>query len=35
MKRLILSALAALSVAACATTPTVYQPASVQNGVGY
>ena len=34
MKRLVLSALAALSVAACASTPTVYQPAG-PNGVGY
>jgi hypothetical protein len=35
MKRLVLSALAAVSVAACATTPTVYQPAAGPSGVGY
>ena len=35
MKRLILPALAALSVAACATAPTVYQPASGPTAVGY
>lgn len=36
MKRLIMSALAAaLSLAACATTPTVYQPAASPSGVGY
>jgi len=35
MKRLVLSALAALSLAACATTPTVYQPASGPGAVGY
>jgi len=35
MKRLVLSALAALSVAACATQPTVYQPAAAPGGVGY
>ena len=34
MKRLALSALAALSLAACAT-PTVYQPAAGPNAVGY
>ena len=35
MKRLILSALAALSLAACATAPTVYQPATGPKAVGY
>ena len=35
MKRLVLSALAALSVAACATAPTVYQPAAGPNAIGY
>jgi hypothetical protein len=35
MKRLILPALAALSVAACATAPTVYQPAAGPTAVGY
>ena len=35
MKRLVLSALAALSLAACATQPTVYQPAAGPNAVGY
>ena len=34
MKRLILPALAALSLAACASTPTIYQPVG-PNGVGY
>jgi hypothetical protein len=34
MKRLII-ALAALSLAACATTPTLYQPSAQPNGVGY
>lgn len=34
MKRLI-PALAALSLAACATAPTVYQPASAPTAVGY
>ena len=37
MKRLILPALTALSLslAACATAPTVYQPASAANAIGY
>jgi hypothetical protein len=35
MKRLVLPALAALSVAACASTPTVYQPASGPRAVGF
>lgn len=35
MKRLILPALAALSLAACATAPTVYQAATGPNAVGY
>jgi hypothetical protein len=35
MKRLLLAGLAALSLAACATTPTVYQPAAGPNAVGY
>ena len=35
MKRLVLSALAALSLAACATQPTVYQPAAGPNAIGY
>jgi hypothetical protein len=38
MNRLILPALAvlgALSLSACATQPTLYQPAAVPNGVGY
>lgn len=37
MKRLILPALTALSLslAACATAPTVYQPATAANGIGY
>ncbi|WP_296598386.1 hypothetical protein [Phenylobacterium sp.] len=34
MKRLII-AVAALSLAACATTPTLYQPAARPDGVGY
>jgi hypothetical protein len=35
MSRLIVVALAALSLAACATTPTVYQPAAGPKAVGY
>jgi outer membrane protein TolC len=35
MKRLILPALAALSVAACATAPTLYQPAAGPKAIGY
>ena len=35
MKRLVLPALAALSLAACATAPTVYQPAMGPNAIGY
>jgi hypothetical protein len=35
MKRLILPALCALSVAACATAPTVYQPAVGPQAVGF
>lgn len=35
MKRLILIALAAASLGACATTPTVYQPAAGPTAVGY
>lgn len=35
MTRLIAPALAALSLAACATTPTVYQPALGPEAVGY
>lgn len=35
MKRLVLSALAALSLAACASTPTVYQAATGPGAVGY
>lgn len=35
MKRLILPLLAALSVAACATAPTVFQPAASPKAVGY
>ena len=35
MKRPVLFALAALSLAACATAPTVYQPAAGPNDVGY
>jgi hypothetical protein len=35
MKRLFLCGLAALSVAACATAPTVYQPAAGPNAIGY
>jgi hypothetical protein len=35
MKRLVLSALAALAVSACATAPTVYQPASGPTAIGY
>ncbi|MGA0606854.1 CC0125/CC1285 family lipoprotein [Phenylobacterium sp. VNQ135] len=35
MKRLILPALAGLALAACATQPTLYQPAAAPNAVGY
>src|SRR5215216_4289660 len=35
MKRLLLSALVALSLSACATAPTVYQPATGPNAVGF
>ncbi|MET0293388.1 MAG: hypothetical protein ABW042_00100 [Phenylobacterium sp.] len=35
MKRLLVAALAALSLAACATAPTVYQPAAGPSAVGY
>jgi len=35
MKRLIVPALAALALAACATQPTVYQPAAGPGAVGY
>jgi opacity protein-like surface antigen len=35
MTRLLLAAVAALSVAACAATPTLYQPAAGPNAVGY
>jgi hypothetical protein len=35
MKRLVITALAALSLAACASTPTVYQPAGGPSAVGY
>jgi hypothetical protein len=35
MKPPVLAVLAALTLAACATTPTVYQPAAPQSGVGY
>ncbi|HVI30721.1 CC0125/CC1285 family lipoprotein [Phenylobacterium sp.] len=35
MKRLVLPALAALSLGACATTPTTYQPATGPQAVGY
>jgi hypothetical protein len=35
MKRLILTGLAALSLAACATEPTRYQPAAGPNAIGY
>lgn len=35
MTRLILAAVTALSLAGCATAPTVYQPAATANGVGY
>ena len=35
MKRLILPLLASLSLAACATAPTVYQPAAGPKAVGY
>ena len=35
MKRLILPLLASLSLAACATAPTVYQPAAGPRAVGY
>ena len=35
MRRLILPALAALTLAGCATTPTLYQPAAGPRSVGY
>ena len=35
MKHLILPVLAALSLAACATTPTTFQPAGPRGGVGF
>src|SRR4051812_33070940 len=35
MKRLILPALAALTLSACATEPTTYQPAAGRSGVGF
>lgn len=35
MRRLILPALAALALSACATQPTLYQPAAGPNAVGY
>jgi hypothetical protein len=35
MKRSILASLAALSLAACATAPTVYQPAAARDAVGF
>jgi hypothetical protein len=35
MKRLALLSIAALSLAACATTPTLYQPATGPQAVGY
>jgi len=35
MKHLILPALAALALAACATAPTVFQPAGPRGGVGF
>lgn len=35
MKRSVLAALAALSLAACATAPTVYQPATGPTAIGY
>jgi hypothetical protein len=35
MKRLVLFGLAALSLLGCATAPTLYQPASPANGIGY
>jgi opacity protein-like surface antigen len=35
MKRVLLCSLAALSLAACATAPTVYQPATGPSGIGY
>lgn len=35
MNRLIVTTLAALSLAACATTPTLYQPAAGPQAVGY
>jgi hypothetical protein len=35
MKRLLLSALAALALAACATAPTVYGPAATADAAGY
>lgn len=35
MKRLIIASLAALTLAACATSPTVYQPATGPQAVGY
>lgn len=35
IKRLVIPALAALSVAACASAPTLYQPATGPNAVGF
>lgn len=35
MKRLLIAALAALSLSACATAPTLYQPSPTREGVGY
>jgi len=35
MKRLLLPILAALSLAGCATPPTLYQPATPANAIGY
>jgi len=35
MRRLILCLAAAASLAACATPPTLYQPANIRDGVGY
>jgi hypothetical protein len=35
MQRLLVAGLAALSLSACATAPTVYQPAAGPNAVGY
>jgi hypothetical protein len=35
MRRLLLTSLAALSLAACATEPTRYQPAAGPNAIGY